>query len=312
MDVGTLKTKIINKQLDSFMIWTGDEWKVQDIYIQQMVRSLGLETKRIDSISDIYGKLKNRSFVLKPRIYIVRDDKELMTNEKLQQQIQNGLLGDNYLILLLTSVDKRTKFYKAFKASIIVFERLSDSMLKKYVKREIKLSERNTERLIEICEHDYGRCLLEIDKIQRYAKESGEEDKLDHSFEVLLTTGTIHQPPHDAIFDFVGAYLDRKPRLTFDLFEQCKEIGEATMVMLSVMYSNTKALLQVQAHSGADICKSTGLSAWQVKCAKEHLNKYSVDELIYMLQLIQKVEVGIKTGKIEEGNAIEYLLVRTL
>ena len=168
MDVATLKAKIQTKQLPSYLIFSGDEWKVQQIYIDQIAKTTGLETRRIDSVSDIYEKIKNRSFIKSPYIYIVRDDKELLNNEKLQQQIESGLMGDNILIHLLTSVDKRTKFYKAHSASIIVFERLSDAMLKKYILKEIKLSESNIERLIEVCEHDYGRILLEIDKIKRY------------------------------------------------------------------------------------------------------------------------------------------------
>lgn len=168
MDVATLKAKIKTKQLPSYLIFSGDEWKVQQIYIDQIAKTTGLETRRIDSVIDIYGQLKNRSFIKSPYIYIVRDDKELLNNEKLQQQIESGLLGENMLIHLLTSVDKRTKFYKSHSTSIIVFERLSDALLKKYTLKEIKLSERNIERLIEVCEHDYGRILLEIDKIKRY------------------------------------------------------------------------------------------------------------------------------------------------
>ena len=168
MDVATLKAKIKSKQLPSYLIFSGDEWKVQQIYINQIAKVTGKEIRRIDDIVSIYEKLKNRSFVQNGIIYIVRDDRELMNSEKLQQQIESGLLGDNILIHLLTNVDKRTKFYKAYSASIIVFERLSDAMLKKYILKEIKLSERNIERLIDVCEHDFGRILLEIDKIKRY------------------------------------------------------------------------------------------------------------------------------------------------
>ena len=167
MDVSILKAKIKSKQLPSYLIFAGDEWKVQELYIRQIAKVTGKEVKAIDSIDDIYGQLRNRSFVQKSYIYKVRDDKELMQNEKLQQTI-GQILGDNILIHLLTSVDKRTKFYKANKDSIIEFERLSDDMLKKYILKEIKLSERNIQRLIDICEHDYGRILLEIDKIKRY------------------------------------------------------------------------------------------------------------------------------------------------
>ena len=167
MDVGTLKAKIKSKQLSSYLIFSGDEWKVQQIYINQISKATGKEIRTIDSVVDIYNQLRNRSFIQKGLIYKVRDDKELMQNEKLQQTIEQ-VLGNNILIHLLTTVDKRTKFYKAYKDSIIEFEALSDSMLKKYILKEIKLSESNIQRLIDICEHDYGRILLEIDKIKRY------------------------------------------------------------------------------------------------------------------------------------------------
>ena len=167
MDVSTLKAKIKSKKLPSYLIFAGPEWKVQDIYIDQISKVTGQEIRYIDSVADIFDKLKNRSFVQKPVIYKVRDDKELMQNEKLQQKIES-VLADNMLIHTLTSVDKRTKFYKAYKDSIIEFETLSDAILKKYIKKEINLSDKNCEILIDVCEHDYGRILLEIDKIRRY------------------------------------------------------------------------------------------------------------------------------------------------
>lgn len=169
MDVSTLKSHIKLKTIPTFLIFSGPEWKVQEIYIQQMAKVTGKEVKRIDSVSSIYTYLRNRSFVKQSFIYIVRDDKELMQNEKLQAKIES-ILGDNILIHILTTVDKRTKYYKAFKASIIEFETLSDAMLKKYALKEIKLSERNLQRLIDICEHDFGKILLEIDKIKNYVK----------------------------------------------------------------------------------------------------------------------------------------------
>ena len=167
MDVSTLKAKIVSNQLPNYLIFSGEEWKVQQIYIEQIGKVTGLEIKRIDSVSDIYGQLRNRSFVRKALIYIVRDDRDLMQNEKLQQQIESAL-GDNILIHLLTSVDKRTKFYKQYKDKIVEFEQLEDRILKKYIKKEIVLSDRNCQRLIDVCEHSYGRILLEIDKIKRY------------------------------------------------------------------------------------------------------------------------------------------------
>lgn len=319
MDVSTLKSHIKLKKIPSFLIFGGEEWKVQEIYIQQIAKATGFEIKRIDSITDVYANLKNRSFIQKPVIYIVRDDKELMQNEKIQAQIEKGLLADNILILLLTNIDKRTKFYKLFKERICLFERLSDSLLKKYTLKELKLSESDLERLIAICEHDYGRILLEIDKIKMYQRSTvdGQWDGVSmlsthDCFKNLLEDGTIYNPPYDAIFDLVSAILDRKVNKAFDLLQQSYAMGEATLVILSVLYKGAKAVLQIQTYEGDNLSKATGLSGWEIKNAKPHVNKYGDEELIYILQLIQKIERGIKTGRMEDEFAMQYLLTHIM
>lgn len=314
MDVATLKNHIKLKTLPTFLIFSGDEWKVQQIYIEQISKVTGKRCVRIDSIGEIFQKLSNRSFVKESVIYIVRDDKELMQNEKLQQRIEK-VLGDNMLILLLTNVDKRTKFYKSYKASICDFERLSDKMLEKYALKEISLSKRNLERLIEICEHDYGRILLEIDKMRTYmfaAELEGYDMDADEAFTDLVKAGTIHVPAKDAIFDFVDEVLNRHCNNSFELLQECYDVGEATMVMLTVLYNNAKAVLQVQTCRTNDISKTTGLTGWQIKNAKAHLHKYTDVELVDMLKLIQECESGIKTGRIEEQFVMQYILARIL
>ena len=132
----------------------------------------------------------------------------------------------------------------------------------------------------------------------------------DEAFEHLLKDGTIYEPPYDAIFDLVDAILDRKVNKAFDLLQQSYAVGEATMVMLSVLYNNAKAVLQVQTYDGNNLSKATGLTGWQIKNAKPHVGIYSTDTLIYKLQLIQKIESGIKTGKIDEEYAMQYLLTQ--
>lgn len=313
MDVATLKNHIKLKTIPAFLIFAGDEWKVQDIYIQQIAKVTGKEVVRIDELKSVYRTMQMKT--AKPKIYVVRDDYDLLHDESLQTKIES-VLGSNILILLLTSIDKRTKFYKAFKASIIEFERLPDRTLYKYALKEIKLSERNLERLIEVCEHDYGRILLEIDKIKRYCTVQSSDEKptllADTAFDWLLEDGTIYTPPYDAIFDLVSAILDRKVNKTFDLLQQSYEVGEATMVMLSVLYNNAKAVLQIQTYEGNNLSKATGLTGWQIKNAKPHVGKYKDKELIRMLKLIQQIESGIKTGKIEDEFAMNYLLTKIL
>jgi len=311
MDVSTLKAKIKSKQIPHYLIFTGPEWKVQQIYIRQIAKVLGIEVVYLDSYSEVYSKIRSRTLTSSSKLFLLRDDTEIQSSDKITTQRITDSLKDNFLIHMLTTTDKRKKYYKENQDRIVDFEPLSDSALKKYIKREINLSDENCQRLIEVCEHDYGRCLLEIDKIRQMCRvqyDCTDDEVVEH----LLKDGTIYQPPYDAIFDLVAAILDRKVNKAFDLLQQSYAVGEATMVMLSVLYNNAKAVLQVQSYKGDNLSKATGLTGWQIKNAKPHVRKYSDKELIHMMQMIQKVESGIKTGQIEDEIAMPYLLVSVL
>lgn len=311
MDVSTLKAKIKSKQIPHYLIFTGPEWKVQQIYIQQIAKVLGLEVVYLDNYSEVYSKIRSRTLTSSSKLFLLRDDTEIQSSDKITTQRITDSLKDNFLIHILTTTDKRKKYYKENQDRIVDFEPLSDSALKKYIKREVNLSDKNCQRLIEVCEHSYGRILLEIDKIKQMCRvqyDCTDDEVVEH----LLKDGTIYQPPYDAIFDLVDAILDRRVNKAFDLLQQSYAVGEATMVMLSVLYNNAKAVLQVQSYKGDNLSKATGLTGWQIKNAKPHVRKYSDKELIHMMQMIQKVESGIKTGKIEDEIAMSYLLVSVL
>lgn len=306
MEIAELKNQIQTKQLQTFYIFSGVEWKVQRLYLEQMSKVSGKELKYIDSITDIYGKLKSSSLLVRSYIYVVRDDKEIMQNEKLQAQLET-MLKNNALVLILTTVDKRLKFYKQYKDTIIEFEPLKPMVLKKYIQKEVPLTDDNCDKLMEVCEYDYGRCLLEIDKIRNYGKARMQYDP-NTLLHRLLQDGIIYTPPRDAIFDFVDAILDGKVNLAFNLYQQCLAVGEATMVMISVLYTNARAVLQVQSCHGSDVAKVTGLTGWQIMNAKKHLKVFKDSELVNILDICQRCQQGIVTGTIEEEFVIDYIL----
>lgn len=315
MDANGLKAHIKSNTIPNIMYFTGDEWEVQKIFIAQIAKVSQLDTVRVESIIDVMGKFRSKSFVQKNHIYIARDDKQYMDDEKAQTLLPT-IIGQNMYIMLLTNVDKRTKFYKSSKDDVVEFEALPEKMLVKYIQKDILLSETNCKKLIEVCESDYGRILLEIDKMKSYraGMDYTDDDKVyNHILKELLDNNTIYTPPKDAIFDFVDAVLDRKDGvLIFSLYNQCKAVGEATLVMISVLYNNAKALLQVQTCTSSDIGKSTGLSGWQIMNAKKHLGKYRPGELLKIMRLCIECEQGIKSGKIEEQFAVEYILTNVL
>ena len=315
MDITAVKQQIQKKQPQHFYIFVGEEVAVMDIYINKIAECINVKPTRADSVADIMHKLTGNSFLSVPQCYVIREDTDFIKSDVVQDFVDEKIQNQNIVILAFYSLDKRTKFYKAYNSSIVNFERLNEQITSKYVHKEIELSERNTRMLIDICENDLSRIYLEIDKIYQLAGYFQRVEKMvssDKVFDSLVKEGVIYEPPYDAIFDFVDAVLKMNVKLAYNLYRQCQDIGESNLVLLSVLYNNAKAVLQVQSCTSDNIAKTTGLTGFQIKCAKEKCGRYRNRELVDMMRLIQRVEKGIKTGEIEESVSIEYVLVNCL
>ena len=305
MEIAELKKQIKENKFNPFYVFYGSEWKIQEMYLEKMGEVIG---NRIyaDSFSDIYSKLKAPSFFSRRTLYIVRDDKDLQSDEQLLQRL-HSIIGDNVLVLLVLSPDKRTKLYRMYQTSFVEFNALKTAYLRSYLKCEIDMDSNNLDMLIEICENDLGRTLLEIDKIKKFGL-----DDYDTAFKTLLMDGTIYEPPVCGADTLAEEIIKGKVNNVYDVLEQCIESGIATLTMLTYLYNSVRDTLQVTACISKDICKSTGLPNWRVYKAKEKVGYRSETELVNMLKLIHKVETGIKTGKVEDSMAMEYLLVNIL
>ena len=310
MDITTVKQQIKKKEPQHFYIFVGEEIEVMRIYINKIAECINVKPTFADTVADIMPKLTTKSFLSLPQCYVIHEDKDFIKSDAVQDFFDEKIQNENIVILCFYSLDKRTKFYKAYNDSIVYFERLNERILSSYLAKEISLSERNMKILMEICEFDYGRCLLEIDKIKIYSQTMALT--YEASFTELLNSGIIYEPPYDAIFDFVDAVLKHKVKLAYNLYQQCMDIGESNLALLSVLFNNAKALLQVQSCTSKDIANSTGLTGFQIKNAKDKCGIYTNRELVNMMKLIQNVERSIKTGEIEEQFSVEYVLVNVL
>ena len=131
--------------------------------------------------------------------------------------------------------------------------------------------------------------------------------KYDEAFKILLDDGTIYVPPKDTLWDFIKAFLQNKSMKAYELYQDLKELETSTFAILTNLYNNTKAVFQVQTCISKDVAKSTGLTSWQIRNAKECVDKFSARDLVVLMRIIQKVERGIKQGKIDESIAIDYI-----
>ena len=307
MTVRELKANIIANNLENLYIFYGPEYIVQKVYISKIAEQLNSEIQYIESLAEI-KQYAGQSLFASKKCFVCLDNTELLKSNDINgdfAKIQQ-ILGENCLILTFSKLDKRSKFYSQVEARATEFQLLHPVVLEKHLRENLEILPPTAQKLAEVCEYDYGRCLLEIDKIKNYNAE--EPNK---AFKELLDNGVIYQPPGDKIFDFVNAVLSGNPRLAFDLLQECKEIGEPSLRLLLVLFTNIKHLLQVQSCE-QNIAETTGLSSWEIRCVQNYQGIYRNSELVKAMKIIREVEKGIKIGKIEDSIAVDYVLVNIM
>ncbi len=315
MKLPDLQKQIVSKNIDHVLLLFGEEVAIMDIYLDKIYKATGGDVLRFDSVKEAYAKLVQRRITTGgSRVFVVRDDKDFFKADKEWGKVFTAAeSGADYLILIYSTMDRRSKFYKQNQERLCEFEKLSSSVLAGYINKLLPgMSAAETEQFAQVCECGYSRILLEANKVQHYAKVSRLE--YGQAFRELLKQGVIYQPIGDITFLFTDAILTRNKRDTAKYLLQANAIGESEILTLSVLYNGFKQILMVQGLGSdqSEPCKRTGLTPWQVKMAKEKQGHYSIAELVNALKVIRFVEKGIKTGAIDADVAVEYVIVNIM
>lgn len=315
MTIIDLKDQIIKNNLSNFYIFTGTEIGIINIYLQQMSNKLGLPITRADSILSIYGKCQGGSlFGDSTGFYVIRDDRDFMKQEQLFDTIKASI-RKNVIVLLYDKIDSRLKFGKHFKDDIVAFEKLTPNVLKSYIKKEIPLSDKNIETLMEVCGGSYDMCMLEVDKISQFVMSGeirGYDMTYDEAFTDLLECGVIYQPEETDVFKFTDAVCNRNKKLAFELEQVLMANNNSSINILGTLYNSMKSVMLIQVCESKNISEVTGLDNRLIYFNKKYVGKYSSGELVKAIKLISKVIEGVKNGWIDDVYATKFVLVNIL
>lgn len=322
MKLHELQKQIVSKELDKVYVFTGEEIGIMDIYLDKIYSIVGCDVVRTESVQEAYAKMTQRRISGAPRCFVVRDDKEFLKQDKIWNTVFSlANKSSDFLILIYSSMDKRSKFYKHNTDMLTEFEKLTPDMLAKYINKELPgIQKRDAVQLAEMCECNYSRILLECDKIRQYV--AAQKRKVPFAVDInygaalktLVEQGVIFQPIGDITFKFTDAILTRNYKDASRYLREARQKQEPEIMVLSILYNGFKQILMVQGlgRNQSEPVKRTGLTPWQVKMAKEKQGHYSISELIEALKIVRFVEKGIKTGQIDADVSLEYVIVNIM
>ena len=309
MDLAELKQQITTKILRSFYVFTGEDQEVLRTYIKKIVEVSGMDMVIGAEFSQVYSGLKNVSLVSKPFVYVFYEDKEYTQQDPsvFAKTISGQAIGNNIVIMVYATIDKRTKFYNSHKDIIVEFEKLSPHILLKMVQSKFKCSQDNANRLINRCGENYGKILLEGDKASYISKIYN--ISIDKAFEKAFDEDLISIQAENVSAMFLEDLADGDRHSVWFFLQILRGMDEPTLKLLSNMYNMFKPIYQIQScPAKMDITKKTGLAYNTVQTYKDKTGIFSEAALLRALESIRRCEVDIKSGRLPENICIEKCL----
>lgn len=317
MELVDLMKCISSKNIPHFLILFGEEQTILNIYLTHILEAT--YTKRIsaDSVAYVMQNINKKSLDKSIKLYVVQDDMAFLKAENSWEAVRNTSNKD-YIILRYHGLDKRSAFVKKNQQNIVEFSRLSAEVLQTYISKDLPdLSEKNASKLVEYCNYDYGRILMEIDKIKQWQEHYTNKEglpKTDSVFKLLDKQGLFHKEIGDITFELTNAVLGGYSETAMQKLDEAKRKGEPAMMIVSILYNGFRNLLAYQGlgSNKQGAMERTGMTKGELYGCTKNVGGYSIAEVKRNMLKCQEVEAGIKMGTIDEDIALEYVVLSCL
>lgn len=313
MELVDLMKRISSNDIPHFLILFGEEQTILNIYLTHILEVTNTKRISADSVSYVMQNINKKSLDKSIRLYVVQDDMSFLKAESSWETVRNTPTKD-YIILRYHSLDKRSAFAKKNQQNLVEFSRLTKEVLQTYISKDLPdLSEKNSSKLVEYCNYDYGRILMEIDKIKQYSS-IRTDLTIDSCFVQLDKQGLFHKEIGDITFELTNAVLGGYPDTAMQKLDEAKRKGEPVMMIVSILYTGFRNLLAYQGlgNNKQGAMERTGMTKGELYGCTKNVGGYSISEVKRNMLKCQEIEAGIKMGTIDEDIALEYVVLSCL
>lgn len=317
MELVNLMKAISENSIPHYLVLFGEEQAILDIYIQHIAQNYKIVY--CDTVAYALSQVGKKSIDKSNKVYIVNEDNAYNKVEESWKNVKQTFARSKHILLLkYHSIDKRGKFYTQNKGNAVEFTHLSEDVLINYIQQKLPdLSEENASKLITWCNYDYGRILMEIDKIQQWVNYYTDKEgtpNTDSAFKLLNKQGLFYKEIGDITFELTNAVLGGYPDTAIQKLEEAKRKGEPAMMIASILYTGFRNLLAYQGlgNNKQNAMERTGMTKGELYGCTKNVGGYSIAEVRRNMLFCQKIETGIKQGIVDEDVALEYLILHCL
>ncbi len=278
------------------------------------IHKSGLNLKYFDDFTNFKDEIRQTSMFKEKKLAVITD---IFANPDFKEKFlenKKDFLKTEDIILIYEEKDfnKNNSLFKFLKknAKSQEFKPLEGQNLKTWIKKEFdryetKIDSEVLEKLIEYIGNDLWQMSNEIKKLASFRNDKivGVED-----IELL-----VRSKIETDIFKTIDAIADKNKKQALKLLHKHLEKGDSPLYLLSMINYQFRNLLIVkdfiEKYKPYDvILKKSGLHPFVVRKTYYQSQKFSFQELKKIYQKIFKVDLDIKTGRIQPEIALDLLI----
>lgn len=289
-----------NEENMNLSIYRGDEDDLKEVYEDLITPPFFTDKKMVI--------LKNAYFLTTKKIK--KDEQELELFEKCLENTSEETIFIIYYVG--KDLDERKKLVKKLRSAAKVYEidkvnhyKLSDSIRQAIKRRDAKIDDGALELLLSRLGDSLNNAAVEVEKLCLYSKHITYEivDKL------------VSKPLDENVFALTSAILQKDQQKMFEIYHDLMVLNEEPIKLIVLIAGQMRLIYQVKlldrkGYNDKEIGKILSINPYRLKYIRQEGRDYDLNELLKCLDDLSKLDVEIKTGKIDKKIGLELFMIR--
>ena len=285
--------------------------KAQEMIENAVVTLKDLNIQRFDDENanafDIVGACRALPMMDKYRVVVVKGGfKKADEIKPLVKYAENP----NATTVLIVVDENGAALYKSYAAlaELVDCSRLDPAMLSRLVLSELarfktKINSDALEVLISACNYDFTRINNEVIKLANLVGSGGTITRAD------VDNNVAREVEYD-IFELSKAVSVKNGKRALEIVKQLLERKESPQMLLMLIQGNFRRMFYATGskETNAEIASKLGIKEYSIKIAREQARAFPLSRLKKILDLGAQLDYEIKSGQMNETNALLYFV----
>lgn len=301
-----LKNEIIQNNLSTLYIFTGDEYMIKRIYYEEIARRYG-KLRRFDNVQGIYNELEKKSLFSIKSVFICYNDLEYLKQKQKHYERLINLSKNNIVILIYEQIPEKSIFRKTFEDYITLFNKVTEDIALKYVNKQSKfeVDDDFAKRIVFNCDRSYGAIIEEMNKYNHYKQSNTDSILDDKTYSSIFCDKKVVITPKQ----FADAFIQRN---TIQIAEYIKILEDQNLLgYIPELYNTIIIALFIKLYGkwdGGTKAYQAGEYWGRIKEVRDYYIPYNKDDLLDIRWLLYKLDLDLRRGKMKSEYAWNYLI----